>query len=70
MSEHIELRPCPFCSGEAEIEQRGTARQSMIIACQMCGARMESGDVFGMTKPEHFAWNRRDPTPVKEHGDE
>lgn len=51
------LLPCPFCGGAAEIERHGTARQSMIAACQHCGARMESGDVSGLTRD--LAWNRR-----------
>lgn len=53
------LKPCPFCGGEAEIERRGTHRQSMIIVCQECGARVESGDVMGMTPPERYQWNMR-----------
>ncbi len=58
MSEH--LKPCPFCGDAAEIERKGTRRASMIIACTMCGCRMESGDVYGFTKPEAWAWNMRD----------
>lgn len=53
------LKPCPFCGGNAEVERLGTSRQSMIVACENCGARMESGDVAGMTAPERWAWNRR-----------
>lgn len=53
-----ELKPCPFCGGQAEIERKGTAWQSMQIACN-CGCRMESGDVFGLTNSDKWAWNRR-----------
>lgn len=54
-----ELKPCPFCGGEAEIERKGSIRASMIIACLDCGARVESGDVYGLTKPESYKWNTR-----------
>lgn len=64
------LEPCQFCGGEAEIERRGTARQSMIVACTNCGARMESGDVVGMTGPENYAWNTRSALASPEAGGE
>lgn len=54
------LLPCPFCGGEPEITQKGTARQSMQIACMTCGARTDTGDVFGLTRPRNYHWNRRD----------
>jgi len=53
------LKPCPFCGGEATIERKGTARQSMIIACTNCGGRHESGDVVGLTPSSRYAWNNR-----------
>jgi len=56
-----DLLGCPFCSGDAVIERKGTARASMIIACTDCGGRMESGDVYGLTMPSQWAWNRRHP---------
>ena len=49
-----QLKPCPFCGGEAEVERRGTTRQSQIYVCQECGCRLETGETFGV---EH--WNRR-----------
>ena len=54
-----ELKPCPFCGGKPEIERRGTQSASMVIACTECGGRMESGDVCGLTDPEHWHWNMR-----------
>ena len=55
-----ELKVCPFCGGEAEIERHGTARASMIIACGQCGCRIESGNVSGFTSDEFLSWNLRD----------
>lgn len=54
-----ELKACPFCGGEAEIERKGTQRASMIICCVNCGCKVESGDVFGMTDPAYYTWNTR-----------
>lgn len=54
-----EMKPCPFCGGAAEIERAGDHRQSMIVVCTECGARVESGDVLGLTNIERWHWNRR-----------
>ena len=59
MSETTKLLPCPFCGRKPEIERPGSVQASMIIACSNCGARVESGDVMGLTKPSDFRWNRR-----------
>lgn len=40
----MELKPCPFCGGEAEFEREGNYRQSCIVSCRSCGARHESSD--------------------------
>lgn len=55
MVDEIELLPCPFCGGEAEIEQQGTNRISTIYACLDCGCRLETNETF------HFGkrWNQR-----------
>jgi Lar family restriction alleviation protein len=52
----IELKPCPFCGGEAEFERLGTRRQSCIVVCTECGCHHESSD-----ENEHngSSWNRR-----------
>ena len=50
-----ELKPCPFCGGEAEIERMGSSRQSMIVCCSMCGAKVECGS----TVVEQANWNTR-----------
>lgn len=54
-----ELKPCPFCGGEAEIGQRGDRRQSTIYACTECGCRLETGEEWGFGRN----WNTRAETP-------
>ena len=60
MSDSVELKPCPFCGGEAEIERYGTPRQSTIVRCTDCGCTIEG--------PEEFAhgqqWNTRATDPL------
>lgn len=51
-----ELKPCPFCGGQAEVEQHGTHRQSHVIACMDCGGRLETGEV---NEFRNRAWNTR-----------
>jgi Lar family restriction alleviation protein len=55
MKMSIELKPCPFCGGEAEIERYGDHSRSTIYACTNCGCRLETGEEgdFGTD------WNRR-----------
>lgn len=53
-----ELKPCPFCGGEAHIERMGTNRVSMQIECGNCGAEMETGETW---IDENSAWNIRAP---------
>jgi Lar family restriction alleviation protein len=54
----VNLKPCPFCGGEAEVEREGTSRQSCIIACADCGCRLESNE-----RGAGEEWNRRAPFP-------
>lgn len=62
-----KLLPCPFCGGKAEIERPGTAKQSCIIACDNCGCRLETGEVWSMGE----RWNsRRDPSIAQAPGTE
>lgn len=49
------LLPCPFCGSEAEFERHGTNRQSSIVACQECGARVETSETWN----EGQLWNTR-----------
>ena len=54
----VELRPCPFCGGKAELEDLGWPHH---VYCTACGARVtsilydEEGDQEAIEK-----WNRRD----------
>lgn len=50
-----ELKPCPFCGGEAEFERKGDRRQSTIVSCTCCGATQECGEEWGHGK----TWNTR-----------
>lgn len=54
-----ELKPCPFCGGEAYFERMGTSRQSCIVECGRCGVRHESSDEYGRSGQ---SWNERQPT--------
>lgn len=48
-----ELKPCPICGDEAEIERHGTPRQSAIVRCTMCGCGYEGPDVSGWNVRAH-----------------
>ena len=51
-----ELKPCPFCGGEAHIDRMGTGRASMSISCEDCGTNMETGETW---IDENSHWNQR-----------
>lgn len=50
----IELLPCPFCGGKAEVERLGTNRQSCIVHCTECGCTLESNETGA-----GWQWNMR-----------
>lgn len=52
-----DLKPCPFCGGEAHIEQIGDRRQSTIYCCNSCGCRLETGEEWDHGRN----WNTRAP---------
>jgi hypothetical protein len=54
-----ELKPCPFCGGDAVYDRRGSHRQSTIVECTECTARLESNDYLF---PER-GWNTRADLP-------
>ena len=56
-----ELKPCPFCGGPGQIKRKGNINVRMQIECLYCKASVESGDVFGLTRPESYKWNQRHP---------
>lgn len=70
-----ELKPCPFCGGEIEINVNEVKEYSAHIECTCSGCRMEFAHeqefvVYkGKRQPrtEYFdtAWNRRTPEIVK-----
>jgi len=50
----VVLKPCPFCGGEAEVQQDGNRRQSCIVACTECGCTLGSNENgYG------YHWNMR-----------
>lgn len=51
-----ELKPCPFCGGEASIERVGANRVSMKISCKDCGCSVESSETW---INENSQWNTR-----------
>jgi hypothetical protein len=50
-----KLKPCPFCYGVAEFERSGTSRQSTIVVCTECGARLETNETHNAGQE----WNAR-----------
>lgn len=52
----MKLLPCPFCGGDPDMIREGTRRQSCIIECTDCGARLETGE-----EGTHcgYRWNTR-----------
>ena len=55
MTTPIELAPCPFCGGEAEIARHGTPRYSTLYKCTDCSCELETGETF-----DHGSrWNDR-----------
>ncbi len=52
-----ELKPCPFCGGEASIKRMGTSRVSMQIECLDCNADVETGETW---INENSHWNARE----------
>lgn len=55
------LAHCPFCGGAAYFERFGTPRASCVVACEDCGASLETNE----TPPFcGSAWNRRVSPPA------
>lgn len=56
-----ELKPCPFCGGDCEIERMGTPRVSMIYQCTECGCSLETSETFIGPR---CSWNNRSLWPM------
>lgn len=55
---NTELKPCPFCGGDAEIKIMGSDRTGMLIGCTECNCDFET---FETCIDEDIAWNKRVP---------
>ena len=55
-----ELKPCPFCSGEADLVEYGLTGEREVVQCSDCGARTRSFDPK-VKRGENAidAWNMR-----------
>ena len=55
----VKLLPCPFCGGEAEIEQVGDSRRSTTYACTDCSCILETCEEWDHGR----RWNQRVSNP-------
>ena len=55
-----DLKPCPFCGGEAEM---GMMLRGYAISCSICPALMFAMDTQGLIR----AWNERDTNEFMKH---
>ena len=60
------LKPCPFCGGDAEIERLGDRRQSTVYSCTQCGCMLETSEEFN----HGSVWNTRPPTMIEKAAEE
>ncbi len=51
----MELKPCPFCGGPAEVEVPTSAGSWFLAGCQRCSANTEGNSRARAIK----TWNRR-----------
>ena len=60
-----DLKPCPFCGGEAEINVKygdyGYTPHVYFVRCKHCGVKMEmeSNSYNDLSNAVVIAWNRR-----------
>lgn len=63
----MKLKPCPFCGGEAQINERyrsGIPNRKMYwISCKACGISQQNTNVSGYRYQSKAIdrWNRREP---------
>ena len=55
----IELKPCPFCGGEAELVDYGVSGAYEVVQCSDCWVRTRLFDKSIKIKSAVDAWNRR-----------
>jgi Lar family restriction alleviation protein len=59
-----ELKPCPFCGGEAVYYIDHTTECCDSVYCQTCGAAVSDFDLEGPQGSCVELWNRRAPDPA------
>lgn len=65
----IELKPCPFCGGRAEVKEETNFTlwsSSSYVVCEKCGARqrgVEMAHEYSSNEKVAEAWNERTPGP-------
>lgn len=53
-----DLKPCPFCGGEADIPWADSDNSRKSVMCAQCGVET---DLFARTEEAAAAWNKRQP---------
>lgn len=65
-----DLKPCPFCGGEAELTGRyikgGANNYQYFIRCKRCKARPQAYNTFRKSERAIEEWNRREPEEEQE----
>ena len=56
MGEGVELKPCPFCGGEAKKSFYGGQRRMFLCSCTACEASLPWRDTEAAAVAD---WNRR-----------
>ncbi len=63
----VELRPCPFCGGEAFVNRyldKNDGERTAVVECRTCHARcIPWVDLAHPDDETYTAWNRRAPSP-------
>ena len=56
-TEKTELKPCPFCGGEAELQPEGLTACGYWVKCSECG--IEQSETCEFAEDAIEVWNRR-----------
>lgn len=56
-----QLKPCPFCGGDAEISRYGNSKMSTMYHCNWCGVALETSEEHNHGE----RWNERFETPMQ-----